>query len=96
MANFVCFSLRTKTEEEKKKTKEILKQLRLLFGEESIDVDYFDAWFSVEITNAKGWIGINDIGFNNKSRFHIYRDMGEKPNINYDVPLEQCDTIYNM
>ena len=33
-------------------------------------------------------IGVNDIAFYGKSRLHVYKDMGIKPNINYDIPLE--------
>ncbi|MBO7713389.1 MAG: hypothetical protein J6S85_07435 [Methanobrevibacter sp.] len=95
MANepFVNFSLKT---QDKIATTRIVKQLKDLFGEENVEIDNFETWVTITISNTKGWIGVNDIGYYGQSRLHVYRDMGERPNVSLDIPLDLCDTIYKI
>ena len=93
---FVNFSLRNATQQDKVATARIVRQLKDLFGEENVELDHFETWITITISNTKGWIGVNDIGYYGDSRLHVYRDMGEKPNVSLDIPLNQCDTIYKI
>lgn len=94
--DFVYFSLRTNTEEEKKTTNKIIKDLKNTFGKENVEVTNYDMWKSVGINGVRGWVGINDWAFGNGSRFHIYCPCESGKKECYDIPLECCDTIYNM
>jgi hypothetical protein len=94
----VYFSLRIETREQKNIANATIEKLKKAFGEDEVEVTYFEVWASIEMPNddIKGWVGVNDVGFGGKSRFHLYKNMGMKPNINLDIPLEQVNTIYNM
>ena len=96
LTRFVYFSLRTNTEEERKVTDKIIKELKKVFGKETIEIDDFEMWKSITIHGVSGWVGIADIGYSQKSRFHIHTSSCDKRNLNYDIPLDACDTIYCM
>lgn len=96
LTSYVYFSLRTDNEEERKVTDKIIKELKKVFGEETIEIDNFEMWKSITINGVGGWIGVNDIGYDHKSRFHIYTHSWDKRNLNYDIPLDACHTIYHL
>ena len=90
----VYFSLRTNDEQEIKNANKVIRELKKTFGKENVSTNNYEMWKSVEIDNANACIGVKDWGFNNANRLHIYNFDDKKKN--YDVPLEWCDTIYNM
>lgn len=94
--DYVYFSLKARTEEEKKTAEKTIKELKKTFGEESIKVEDYSWWKSIEINGVRGWIGIKDIAFNDHDRLHLhYPPITDKKEC-YDIPLEYCDTIYNI
>lgn len=93
---FVIFSLRNATQQDKVATARIVRQLKDLFGAEKVELEHFGTWLTITINDAKGWIGVNDIGYYGESRLHVYRDLFEKPNVSLEIPLSQCDTIYKI
>lgn len=86
--------LTLRTAENKSNAEKIINELKETFGEGSIDVskDYGD-WQPVRINDAGGWICINDLGFNGKSRIHIFR---KDTKLQYDIALDDIDTIYSI
>ena len=94
----VSFTLKTETQEQKRETNNIIKNLKILFGENEFEIVDYETTVAVESQsdNVKAWIGVNDVAFYGKSRLHIYKDMGIKPNINYDIPLDLCDVIHHI
>lgn len=94
--SFVIFSLRNATQQDKVATARIVRQLKDLFGAEKVELEHFGTWLTITINDAKGWIGVNDIGYYGESRLHVYRDLFEKPNVSLEIPLSQCDTIYKI
>ena len=91
----VSFTLKNETQEQKRENNNIIKNLKNLFGEDEFEIVNYSSTIMVETQsdNVKAWIGVNDVAFYGKSRLHVYKDMGIKPNINYDVPLDACDVI---
>lgn len=87
----IYFSLRTTNEKEKRQAKKIIGSIKNAFGKEKIEITDFEQWISIENQDdIRGWVGINDIGYDNKSRLHLFdNDHG-----NLDIPLECIDTIY--
>ena len=87
----VSFTLRTRTEEEKKESKKIINDLRKVFGKERVEVRAYQLWYSIEITDASAWICIKDITYEDKNRIHLF--SGDKT-LQFDINLDKCDTIY--
>ena len=91
----VSFTLKNETKEQKQQTNTIIKTLKELFGENEFEFINYETRIGVESQsdNVKAWVGVDDVAFYGKSRLHIYKDMGIRPNINYDIPLSACDTV---
>ena len=90
----VYFSLRANDENETKQAKKVIRELKKIFGKDKVGTTNYEMWISVEIENASGWIGIKDCGYDNGNRFHVYERIDN--DLQYDIPLELCDTIYCM
>lgn len=91
----VSFTLKNETQEQKRENNTIIKNLKILFGENEFEIVNYETTIAVESQSdkIKAWIGVNDVAFYGKTRLHVYRDMGIRPNINYDIPLDACDIV---
>lgn len=91
----VSFTMKTETKEQQNQVNSVIKNLKILFGENEFEIVNYETTVAVESQSdkIKAWIGVNDVAFYGKSRLHVYKDMGIKPNINYDVPLDLCDIV---
>ena len=87
----VSFTLRTITEEERVDAKKVIRDLRKVFGKESIEVRDYKLWYSIEVKGANAWIGVKDMLYEDKSRLHLFN--GDR-SLNFDIDLDYCDTIY--
>lgn len=94
----VSFTLKNETQEQKRENNSIIRNLKNLFGENEFEIVNYDTFISVESQsdNVKAWIGVNDVAFYGKSRLHVYKDMGVRPDISYDVPLDLCDVVMHI
>jgi len=88
----VSFTLRARTKEEEKESEKVINDLKKVFGKERVEVRGYELWFSITITEVGAWVCIKDITYENKNRFHLYSE--EDKTLQFDIDLDQCDTIY--
>lgn len=86
------FTLKTKNKEEQETTNKILEELKQVFGSENVETDAVELWVAIRI-NASAWITLDDICYDGKSHLHIFK-YTDSQKLEYDILLENCDTIY--
>lgn len=96
----VNFTLKTRDEEQNAQTLDVLKQLREVFGEESVEIfGNWDLWVDIYVKETMGYVRETIDGYG----LHIFRTSatiegsGEnKRYIEMDILLENIETIYSL
>ena len=93
--DMVAISLQSNTPEQKKQARHIVEDLRNNFGEDNVYSAFsFEFFVHVEIHNASAYVQGKNETFNYDAKLHLYDT--ETQRINYDIPFEIIDTIYNL
>lgn len=91
----VSLSLQSNTPEQKSQARHIVEDLRNNYGEDNVYSNFsVDFIVHVEIHNASAYVQGKNETFNYDAKLHLYDS--ETQRINYDIPFEIIDTIYNL
>lgn len=93
--DMVALSLQSNTPEQKSQARHIVEDLRNNYGEDNVYSCFsYDFFVYVEIRKVSGYIQGKNETFKHDAKVHLFDS--ETQRINYDIPFEIIDTIYNL